>query len=128
METVHLARNAQVSSYPRRDNPDKIPLAVPSCSHIPAGVSARASSTNHGGRRPVGPDSDHIERNSQFGRALAYSTGNANHFLNVPAGRVSAFHDQPDNFPEWLGNLPDDERGGTPATAGAFAPRGLFGA
>jgi uncharacterized NAD(P)/FAD-binding protein YdhS len=69
-----------------------------------------------------------IERNSQFGRGLAYSTGNANHFLNVPAGRMSAFHDQPNNFLEWLQNLPDDERGGTPATAGAFAPRRLFGA
>src|SRR5258708_1371830 len=32
-----------------------------------------------------------IERNSQFGRGLAYSTGNASHILNVPAGRMSAF-------------------------------------
>ena len=28
METVHLARNAQVSLYPWKDTPDKIPLAV----------------------------------------------------------------------------------------------------
>jgi hypothetical protein len=28
METVHLAANAQVSLYPRKDTPDKIPLAV----------------------------------------------------------------------------------------------------
>jgi hypothetical protein len=28
METVHLAPNAQVSLYPWKDTPDKIPLAV----------------------------------------------------------------------------------------------------
>jgi hypothetical protein len=28
METVHLAPNAQVSLYPGKDTPDKIPLAV----------------------------------------------------------------------------------------------------
>jgi hypothetical protein len=28
METVHLARNAQVSLYPWKDTPDKISLAV----------------------------------------------------------------------------------------------------
>jgi hypothetical protein len=32
METVHLAPNAQVSLYPWKDTPDKIPLAV---RHIP---------------------------------------------------------------------------------------------
>ncbi|HEY4171943.1 MAG TPA: FAD/NAD(P)-binding protein, partial [Rhodopila sp.] len=30
-----------------------------------------------------------IERNSQFGRGLAYATGNASHILNVPAARMS---------------------------------------
>lgn len=69
-----------------------------------------------------------IERNSQFGRGLAYATGNANHFLNVPAGRMSAFHDRPDHFLGWLQNLPEQERGGIDFTAQAFVPRRLFGA
>jgi uncharacterized NAD(P)/FAD-binding protein YdhS len=68
-----------------------------------------------------------IERNSQFGRGLAYSTGNANHFLNVPAGRMSAFHDRPNHFLEWLTKLPDDQREGVVPTAGTFVPRQLFG-
>jgi uncharacterized NAD(P)/FAD-binding protein YdhS len=69
-----------------------------------------------------------IERNSQFGRGLAYSTGNANHILNVPAGRMSAFHDKPDNFLEWLRGQPTEEGGGDTVTAGTFAPRQAFGA
>jgi uncharacterized NAD(P)/FAD-binding protein YdhS len=69
-----------------------------------------------------------IERNSQFGRGLAYATGNANHFLNVPAGRMSAFHDRPDHFLEWLQKLPDPDRSGVKLTAQAFVPRRLFGA
>jgi uncharacterized NAD(P)/FAD-binding protein YdhS len=69
-----------------------------------------------------------IERNSQFGRGLAYSTGNANHILNVPAGRMSAFHDKPDNFLDWLRGQPEEESGGDTVTPGTFAPRQAFGA
>jgi uncharacterized NAD(P)/FAD-binding protein YdhS len=65
-----------------------------------------------------------IERNSQFGRGLAYATGNASHILNVPAARMSAFHDQPDNFLNWLTSQPGGENTG-PQT---FAPRRAFGA
>ncbi len=66
-----------------------------------------------------------IERNSQFGRGLAYSTGNASHILNVPAGRMSAFHDRPDHFVTWLRER--DAEGGN-ADPGAFVPRQVFGA
>ena len=51
-----------------------------------------------------------IERNAEFGRGLAYSTGNPRHLLNVRAGNMSAFSDQPDHFLDWLRSLPDDER------------------
>ena len=68
-----------------------------------------------------------IERNSQFGRGLAYATGNASHILNVPAGRMSAFHDRPNDFLDWLTSQPDSVRGGI-AGPGTFAPRRLFGA
>jgi uncharacterized NAD(P)/FAD-binding protein YdhS len=69
-----------------------------------------------------------IERNSQFGRGPAYSTGNPSHLLNVPAGKMSAFHDRPSDFLDWLrqqsGAFPD---GVTPDER-SFVPRQLFGA
>ena len=65
-----------------------------------------------------------IERNSQFGRGLAYSTGNPSHILNVPAGRMSAFADKPDDFVEWLATQPE----GAAIGPRGFAPRRLFGA
>ena len=66
-----------------------------------------------------------IERSPQFGRGLAYSTGNPHHLLNVPAGRMSAFPDQPNDFLDWL-------RGrGKPDTAAVtpnfFVARNVFG-
>jgi uncharacterized NAD(P)/FAD-binding protein YdhS len=67
------------------------------------------------------------ERNSQFGRGLAYATGNASHILNVPAGRMSAFHDRPSDFLEWLTSQPESETG-TTVGPGTFAPRRQFGA
>ncbi len=69
-----------------------------------------------------------IERNSQFGRGIAYSSGNPNHILNVPAGRMSAFHDRPHDFLTWLKTQPESEGGGAQAGVGTFAPRRLFGA
>jgi uncharacterized NAD(P)/FAD-binding protein YdhS len=68
-----------------------------------------------------------IERNSQFGRGLAYATGNASHILNVPAGRMSAFHDRPNDFLEWLTSQAESDIG-ISAGPGTFAPRQLFGA
>ncbi|HET6306479.1 MAG TPA: FAD/NAD(P)-binding protein [Rhodopila sp.] len=68
-----------------------------------------------------------IERNSQFGLGLAYATGNASHILNVPAGRMSAFHDRPNDFLDWLQTQPESETGG-PVGFGTFAPRRVFGA
>ncbi len=32
-----------------------------------------------------------VERNQNFGRGLAFATGNPNHLLNVRAGNMSAF-------------------------------------
>jgi uncharacterized NAD(P)/FAD-binding protein YdhS len=68
-----------------------------------------------------------IERNSQFGRGPAYSTGNASHLLNVPAGRMSAFHDRPSDFIDWLRAQPSLPAGVEPHERG-FVPRQLFGA
>ncbi|TLU71499.1 FAD/NAD(P)-binding protein [Lichenicoccus roseus] len=68
-----------------------------------------------------------IERNAQFGRGPAYSTGNSSHVLNVPAGKMSAFHSRPLDFLQWLQALPADELSGIDPTATTFVPRRMFG-
>ncbi len=68
-----------------------------------------------------------IERYSQFGRGPAYATGNPSHLLNVPAGRMSAFHDRPSDFVDWLRDQPELPAGVEPNN-GVFVPRQLFGA
>ncbi|WP_419760180.1 FAD/NAD(P)-binding protein [Acidisoma sp.] len=67
------------------------------------------------------------ERNEQFGRGAAYSTGNSSHLLNVPASRMSAFQSRPDDFLDWLRTLPPEERGGIEPSPGTFVPRSIFG-
>ncbi|HEX8299417.1 MAG TPA: FAD/NAD(P)-binding protein [Rubricoccaceae bacterium] len=63
-----------------------------------------------------------IEPRAEIGRGVAYGTPDAAHRLNVPAGKMSAFPDVPDDFQTWLqaGPMPD-------ATLATFAPRGLYG-
>ncbi|MBV9655579.1 MAG: FAD/NAD(P)-binding protein [Acetobacteraceae bacterium] len=68
-----------------------------------------------------------IERNSQFGRGQAYSTGNASHVLNVPAGRMSAYHGQPTHFLEWAQKRQGEASGDGGLAAGSFVPRRLYG-
>jgi uncharacterized NAD(P)/FAD-binding protein YdhS len=65
-----------------------------------------------------------IERSPRFGRGLAYSTGNLNHVLNVPTSRMSAFHDQPDDFLDWLQENSGIARSVTP---NCFVARKVFG-
>jgi uncharacterized NAD(P)/FAD-binding protein YdhS len=77
-------------------------------------------------RCPAGSTVTLIERAVQFGRGAAYSTGNPNHLLNVPAGRMSAFHDRPHDFLDWL-KLQSDPCLGVPLTADSFVPRQVFG-
>jgi uncharacterized NAD(P)/FAD-binding protein YdhS len=62
-----------------------------------------------------------IERHRQFGRGPAYAPGNSFHLLNVPAGRMSAFHNKPNDFLDWLASQTP------PATAQSFVPRAQFG-
>ena len=64
-----------------------------------------------------------VERNSRFGHGQAYSTGNPSHLLNVPAGRMSAFHDRPADFLDWLRRHSD-----AAAQPHDFVPRGVYGA
>jgi uncharacterized NAD(P)/FAD-binding protein YdhS len=61
------------------------------------------------------------EKGARLGRGLAYGTRCDRHRLNVPAGNMSAFPDEPSHFLRWLRQR-DPE-----ASADAFAPRRLYG-
>lgn len=60
-----------------------------------------------------------IERSANFAQGAAYCTANPDHLLNVRAGNMSAWPDQPDHFARWLAQRRPD--------AGAFASRGEYG-
>ncbi len=62
-----------------------------------------------------------IERVERQIGGVAYSTGSASHTLNVPAGRMSAFEDDPDDFLRFV-------RAAEPSlTGGSFVPRRSYG-
>lgn len=68
-----------------------------------------------------------IERNRQFGRGAAYSTGNSSHLLNVPAAKMSAYPQQPQHFLDWLRAVEPPELGGVKPSPTTFVPRAVFG-
>ncbi|MEJ1931680.1 FAD/NAD(P)-binding protein [Nostoc sp. NIES-2111] len=63
-----------------------------------------------------------IERSAEIGRGVAYGTKFDGHLLNVPAGKMSAFPDEPDHFLHWL-----HSNGYQHMTAATFAPRKVYG-
>ena len=62
-----------------------------------------------------------IERQGSVGEGLAYATRDLAHLLNVPAGRMSAWPDRPDDFVQWV------SRRYRPAAADEFLPRQWYG-
>lgn len=64
-----------------------------------------------------------IEKTPGFGRGLAYGAHNPSHLLNVRAGNMSAFPDEPDGLIRWLATRPHL---GAPQ-ADAFITRGDYG-
>jgi uncharacterized NAD(P)/FAD-binding protein YdhS len=95
----------------------------PSVGIIGAGFSGSLLAVHLLRRLPQGARVHLIERRSEFGSGLAYSTANASHLLNVRAERMSAFEDDPEHFLRWLATQPDI----TPRAGTAFVPRGLYG-
>lgn len=73
-------------------------------------------------RAPDGPRVMLFDRKIPFARGAAYSTGNPDHLLNVRAGNMSAWPDQPLHFANWLAKV----RGTEPDPA-TFATRGDYG-
>ncbi|HTY53889.1 MAG TPA: FAD/NAD(P)-binding protein, partial [Candidatus Binataceae bacterium] len=63
-----------------------------------------------------------IEPRANLGGGIAYSTEVAGHLLNVPAGQMSAFADEPDHFLRWLRKNSDRNYGPQ-----SFASRSLYG-
>jgi uncharacterized NAD(P)/FAD-binding protein YdhS len=64
-----------------------------------------------------------VERRSDVGRGMAYSTLSEEHLLNVPASRMGAFADNPGHFWDWVtkNNLTQDR------APTSFFPRHVYG-
>jgi uncharacterized NAD(P)/FAD-binding protein YdhS len=62
-----------------------------------------------------------VERAQRQIGGVAYVTGSASHTLNVPAGRMSAFDDDPDDFLRFA------RRREPSITGGSFVPRKMYG-
>ncbi|GAA2749207.1 FAD/NAD(P)-binding protein [Amnibacterium kyonggiense] len=62
-----------------------------------------------------------VAREDRVGPGLAYGTAAAHHRLNSPAGRMSAWQDDPDDFLRWAATA------GSPQDAAEFSPRRLYG-
>lgn len=58
---------------------------------------------------------------------IAYSTDNMIHLLNVPAGRMSLFTDEPDHFIKWVLSKPEYAQWHTNDIAKKFLPRKIYG-
>ena len=65
-----------------------------------------------------------VERNPTPAQGLAYGTTDPGHLLNVRAGQMGAFADQPDHFIGWLRDNPKAHPG---ATERDFVPRMVYG-
>ena len=63
-----------------------------------------------------------IEKGAAFGRGVAYSSRKTDHLLNVRAGNMSAYGDEPTHFQDWLA-----VQTGQPADPFSFAPRWVYG-
>jgi len=103
-------------------------MSSPSVAVIGAGASGTLLALNLLRHSPAGTRITLIERNAPFGPGLAYATASPNHLLNVPAGRMSAFADQPHHFLDWLQHQSEPILQGLQPTETAFVPRRLYGA
>lgn len=62
-----------------------------------------------------------IDRRAPFGAGTAFGTRHPCHLLNVPAGRMSAYEDEPGHFLAWARERRES------IEEASFLPRGLYG-
>lgn len=67
-----------------------------------------------------------LDRRGAFGTGLAYAASHGEALLNVPAGAMGAFPDDPGGFVRWLRDEAGIEADALPSAP--YAPRRLFGA
>ncbi len=103
------------------------PPGAPTIAIVGAGFSGTLLALHLLRRSPTQTRVVLIERNAQFGRGPAYSSGNSSHLLNVPAGKMSGFQGDPHDFLRWLQGLSETELCGLAPAASTFVPRHIYG-
>src|SRR5260221_13974166 len=70
-----------------------------------------------------------IDRAAGFGQGVAYGTKDTHHLLNVPAGKMSAFPEEPDHFVAWIAVHTADfpEFTSEQLSGATFVPRCVYG-
>jgi uncharacterized NAD(P)/FAD-binding protein YdhS/predicted metal-dependent enzyme (double-stranded beta helix superfamily) len=87
-----------------------------------SGSMAAAQLLRGAAREGVPLEAALVERKGAVGEGVAYGTREPVHLLNVPAGRMSAWPDRPDDFVQWA-----SRRSGEKVSPGAFLPRPWYG-
>jgi uncharacterized NAD(P)/FAD-binding protein YdhS len=85
----------------RSDRRRTIPDSVPTVVIVGGGFSGSMTAAQILHRTGAPVHVSLIERRGTVGDGLAYATREPVHLLNVPAGRMSAWPDRPDDFLEW---------------------------
>jgi len=79
-------------------------------------------------KEATGPLTIHlINEKETFGRGAAYRTSTLKHLLNVPAAKMSAMHDDPDHFLNWVYLQPAYKTINKDLLGKTFLPRKLYG-
>ena len=68
-----------------------------------------------------------INKENPLSKGIAYSSYNPKHILNVPAAKMSAFPDDPDNFINWIKSKPEFSEYVNEDLNDRFMPRVIYG-
>ena len=68
-----------------------------------------------------------INKENPLSKGIAYSSYNPKHILNVPAAKMSAFPDDPDNFINWIKSKPEYKEYDNEDLNDRFMPRVIYG-